>query len=199
MKKLKLGFLSSHGGSNMQAIIDACNSKELNMEPVVVISNNSRSKALIRANDEGIPYFHLSSSRYPKFDDLDSIIKDTLCEYEVDIVILAGYMKKIGDKTLNEFKNRILNIHPALLPNYGGKGMYGMNVHKAVIANNEKESGVTLHLVDGEYDHGRILNQAKVPVLKGDTPESLQERVLEREHTFYVETLKMIAKDEIGL
>lgn len=199
MKQYRLGFLSSHGGSNMQAIIDACNSNELNMQPVIVISNNSKSQALIRAENEGISSYHLSSAKYPDIKELDNQIKEMLCKHKVDIVILAGYMKKIGDLTLKEFKNRILNIHPALLPTYGGKGLYGIRVHQAIIDNKELETGVTLHLVDGEYDHGRIINQIKIPVLKEDTPESLQKRVLANEHSFYVNTLKKISNREIIL
>lgn len=199
MNIIKLGFLASHGGSNMQAIIDACNSKKLNMIPSVIISNNSKSKALQRADEENIPGYHLSTKTETSDELLDNKITEVLKLHKVDLVILAGYMKKLGDSTLKHFKNRILNIHPALLPNYGGKGMYGMNVHNAIIQNKEKETGITLHLVDGDYDHGKIINQIKLPVLENDTPESLQNRVLNHEHKFYVDTLKLIETEEIKL
>lgn len=199
MKKIRLGFLASHGGSNMQSIIDACKSYELNMIPAVVISNNSKSKSLSRAKQENIPNYHISSIKYPNSEDLDMTIKNKLEEHNVDIIILAGYMKKIGPKTLEKFNNRILNIHPALLPQYGGKGMYGINVHKTIINNKETETGVTLHLVDKNYDTGRIINQIKLPVYIEDTPESLQQRVLESEHKFYVDTLKKIEHGNIKI
>jgi phosphoribosylglycinamide formyltransferase-1 len=108
-------------------------------------------------------------------------------------------MKKLGEKTLSAYQGGVINIHPALLPKYGGTGMYGMHVHEAVIAAGERETGVTIHLVDREYDHGSILAQSRVPVLPGDTAESLAARVLEREHTFLVETLKRIVDEEIAL
>ncbi|MCX7736378.1 MAG: phosphoribosylglycinamide formyltransferase [Candidatus Kapabacteria bacterium] len=199
MNKIKLGFLASHGGSNMQAIIDACKSGTINAVPVVVISNNSNSMALERARNEGIPAYHISQKKYPEPEDLDNAIIEVLEKYKVDIVILAGYMKKLGSKVINRFKGKILNIHPALLPKYGGEGMYGKFVHEAVIKNKEKESGCTVHIVDEIYDHGRILGQAKVPVFPDDTPEILAERVLEQEHRLYPEVIGKIANGEIVL
>ena len=199
MTKLKLGFLASHGGSNMQAIIDAINNGTLDAEACVVISNNSESKALERAEKEGIPAFHMSSAAYPDSDELDRAIAMKMIEHNCDLVILAGYMKKIGDAVLRLFKGRILNIHPALLPKYGGKGMYGSNVHKAVIAAAEKESGPTIHVVDAVYDNGKILSQSKVPVLEDDTFETLAARVLEQEHILYAKTLQEIVDGSIKL
>lgn len=199
MKQLKLGFFTSHGGSNMQAIIDACKTKKLNMKAAIVISNNSKSKAIKRAKAEDIPCYHLNSKTHPNSDELDAIITKKLIEHEVDLVILAGYMRKIGPKTLNKFKGKILNIHPALLPKYGGKGFYGIYVHESVINNNETETGVTIHLVDGKYDHGKTINQIRVKVLKNETPESLQKRVLTHEHKFFVDTLRKISAGEIEI
>ena len=199
MTKLKLGFLASHGGSNMQAIIDSINSGALDAEACIVISNNSESKALERAEKEGIPAFHMSSAAYPDADELDRAIAMKMIEHNCDLVILAGYMKKIGGAVLRLFKGRILNIHPALLPKYGGKGMYGNNVHKAVIAAGDKESGPTIHIVDAVYDNGRILSQSKVPVLEDDTFETLAARVLEQEHILYARTLLEIVNGSIKL
>jgi phosphoribosylglycinamide formyltransferase-1 len=119
--------------------------------------------------------------------------------HDVNLVILSGYMKKVGPKTLDAFRGRILNVHPALLPKYGGNGMYGHNVHAAVLAAGETETGVTIHLVDEEYDHGRIIGQAVVPVLKTDTVDSLAARVLEREKTFFVEVLQRISESGLDL
>ena len=183
----------------MQAIIDACNDGSLSARPAVVISNNADSGALARAEAEGIPAYHLSSKTFPNPDVLDKTIADTLDKHGVDIVVLAGYMKKIGPITLSRFPGRIINIHPCLLPKYGGQGMYGMRVHEAIIADGEKETGVTIHVVDADYDTGPILAQKKVPVLADDTAETLAERVLAVEHTFYAETIGRIISGEIQL
>lgn len=196
---MNIGFLASHGGSNMQAIIDACKTGILSAVPVVVISNNGESRALERARNEGIPNYHLSGKTHPDPDGLDRAILDVLILHKVDVVALAGYMKKLGPKTLAHFRGRILNIHPALLPKHGGKGMYGIRVHEAVIAAGEAESGVTVHLVTEEYDRGPILAQVRVPVMPGDTPETLAERVLVQEHILYPATLQRIATGEIVL
>jgi phosphoribosylglycinamide formyltransferase-1 len=199
VETLKLAVFSSHGGSNLQAIIDACKSRELDAEVSVVISNNSDSFALERARREKIPYFHLSSKTYPEQEKLDEAIYSILKSYSVEIVILAGYMKKLGKLILDKYKGKILNIHPSLLPKYGGKGMYGVFVHEAVLKSGDHETGVTIHLVDEEYDRGKILNQCIVPVEKGDTVETLSKRVLESEHIIYVETLKLISEGKIKL
>ncbi len=183
----------------MQAIIDTIKNNTLNANPVVVISNNSNSKALQRAKKENIPCYHLSGQTYDNPEELDTAMLDLLKKYETDLVILAGYMKKIGNQTLNAFRGRILNIHPALLPKFGGKGMYGMRVHEAVLQAGEKESGVTVHLVDEKYDNGPILMQTKVPVLENDTAETLAERVLKSEHKIYSETIAKIISGEILL
>ena len=197
--KIKIGFLASHGGSNMQAIIDAAKTGTLHANPVVVISNNSDSTALERARKEGIPAFYLSAKTHPEPDRLDQAILDTLISHHVDIIALAGYMKKLGSKTLSHFRGRILNIHPALLPKHGGKGMYGIHVHEAVIAAHEKESGVTIHLVTEEYDRGPIIAQVRVPVEPVDTPAILAARVLVEEHKLYPATLQRIVTGEINL
>jgi phosphoribosylglycinamide formyltransferase-1 len=197
MKKLRLGFLASHGGSNMLAIVNAIKAGKLDAEAAVVISNNSYSGALEKANNEGIPHFHISGKTHGEKE--AETICNILKEHKVDLVILAGYMKKIGEEVLSEYKGRILNIHPALLPKHGGAGMYGMNVHTAVIAAKETESGPTVHLIDEHYDRGRILAQTKVPVLPEDTPETLAERVLKAEHIIYAETIQKIATGEIEL
>ena len=199
MSKLRLGLLASHGGSNVQAIIDACGAGELLAEPRVVISNNSGSEVLRRAAREGVPGFHLSSRTHPRPDDLDAAIEGVLADHGVEIVVLGGYMKKLGPKVLGRYRGRVLNVHPALLPAYGGQGMYGERVHAAVLAAGERVTGVTVHLVDEEYDQGPVVAQAEVPVLDGDTIESLRLRVLEREHELYPQTLQKIAAGEIVL
>jgi len=197
--EMKIGFLASHNGSNMQATIDAHKSGELQALPAVVISNNSDSRALGRASKARIPSYHMSDRTPPKPGELDQAILDRMLEHDVDLIILAGYMKKLGPRTLARFSGRILNIHPALLPRFGGKGMYGIHVHEAVIAAGETETGVTIHAVDAEYDTGPIIAQARVPVDPKDTAESLAARVLQREHTFFPEILQRIVTGEIEL
>jgi len=199
MSKLNIAFLASHGGSNMQAILDAINRGDLDATPVVVISNNSKSKAFDRAENENVPRYHLSGQTHPNPEELDLVMCDTLEKYQTDLVILAGYMKKIGDRTLSVFNGRILNIHPALLPKFGGQGMFGMRVHEAVLDSGETESGVTIHVIDDQYDNGPIIAQEKVPVLKDDSADTLAERVLKVEHKLYSETIGKIANGEIKL
>jgi len=196
---MNIGFLASHNGSNMQAIIDACNSCKLQALPAVIVSNNSKSGAIERAIREGIPYYHISGKNYPNPKNLDLAILAVMIDHLVDIIVLAGYMKKLGPKTLAHFENRILNIHPALLPKYGGKGMYGINVHKAVVSSAEKESGVSIHIVDGNYDTGAIVAQSRVQVEPIDTAETLAAKVLRQEHILFPETLQKIVNGEIVL
>jgi phosphoribosylglycinamide formyltransferase-1 len=196
---MNLGFLASGRGSNMQAIIDACRAGELHARPSVVISNNSKSGALERAKREGIPYYHLSGKIHASPAELDDAIVNALMRHDVHLVLLAGYMKKLDTETLNCFRNRILNIHPALLPKYGGEGMYGSRVHKAVLAAGEKETGVSIHVVDEDYDSGPLIAQTRMPVSEDDTVETLSSRVLAREHSFLVETLQKIVSGALTL
>ena len=199
VSKLALGVLASHGGTNLQAIIDSCRSGAIDAEVRVVISNNSRSLALERARRANIPASHLSGGTHPAPDLLDETITETLQSYDVQVVALAGYMKMLGPRTLDAYRNRILNVHPALLPKFGGRGMYGERVHEAVLASGDRVSGVTVHLVDEEYDHGPVVAQTEVPVLPGDTPDTLAARVLEQEHILYPETIQRIATGEVDL
>ena len=196
---LRLGILASHAGTTMQAIIDACLQGRLHADVRVVIGNNSRSGALARARTHGIGTTHLSGVTHPNTDDLDRAIMETLDDHRVEFVTLAGYMKRLGPLVLSHYKGRLLNTHPALLPKYGGQGMFGDRVHKAVLAAGEKESGATVHVVEGDYDAGPVLSQVKVPVLEGDTLESLRERVQTAEREHYVEVLERIARGEIEL
>ena len=199
MARLRIGALASGGGSNLQAIIDAIADGRLDAEVVLAISNNSRSPALKRARDAGIPVAHLSGVTHPDPDELDEAIADALANRGVELVALAGYMKKLGPRALGRFPNRVVNIHPSLLPKFGGRGMYGGRVHAAVLAAGERETGVTVHLANGEYDRGPIIAQSRLPVFADDTPETLAARVLEREHVFYPEILRRIADGEIDL
>ena len=179
--------------------MDARRAGTLNAEVRVVISNNSRSFALERARRAGIPVVHMSAVTHPGAENLDRAISDALTRYGVSLVILAGYMKKLGPRVLCAYRNRVLNIHPALLPKHGGRGMYGERVHAAVLAAGERESGATVHLVDERYDHGPVVAQAVAPVLPDDTPDTLAARVLEREHALYARTIQRIADGDIDL
>ncbi|QKS46517.1 phosphoribosylglycinamide formyltransferase [Paenibacillus cellulosilyticus] len=199
MKQLRLGFMSSHGGSNMQAILDAVSDGRLNAWPAVLISNNSTSTAMERARTFGMPAYHYSSVTHPEPEILDLQILETLKRHEIDYLMLVGYMKRLGPATLDAYAGRIINIHPSLLPKHGGHGMYGRHVHEAVLRSGERQTGVTIHLVDGEYDTGAIISQCTVPVEDNDTVDSLSARVLKREHEFLVETLIRIANQAITI
>jgi len=198
-ESISLGILASHGGSNLQAIMDACDNGSLKANVAVVVSNNSGSLAMRRARKSGIPAYHLSSSTHSDDGDLDVAIKNILKKYSVDLIILAGYMKKIGPSVLRTFHNRVINSHPALLPKYGGKGMYGDRVHKAVVKAKSTETGISIHLVDGHYDHGPIISQKIIAVDSAEGVEFVKKKVQKHEHRFWVTTLNKIQKGEIDL
>lgn len=192
---LQIGFLASHEGTTMQAIIDACRAGQLKARPVVLIHNNSTAACVARARASGIPTQHLSAKTHPNEAELDTAILETLSEHGTDVVVLAGYMKKLGPQTLDAYAGRILNSHPSLLPRFGGPGMYGDRVHGAVLAAQVPVSGATIHTVEANYDQGPILKQATVPVLPTDTVASLGARVREAEQGLYVEALAAIAAE----
>jgi phosphoribosylglycinamide formyltransferase-1 len=198
-ERISLGILASHGGTNLQAIIDACENGFLDANVSVVVSNNSKSYSLQRARNSGIPAFHLSPRTHPKEKDLDLAIEGILKKYKVDLIILAGYMKHIGPSVLKTFHNRVINSHPALLPKYGGKGMYGDHVHEAVVKDKSNESGITIHLVDENYDNGAIVSQKIVAVDYLGGVDSVRGEIQRHEHNFWIETLNKIQKGEIDL
>lgn len=196
---MNIAVFASHGGSDLQAIINGCKNKKIDAKVSVVISNNSDSMALQRATNESIPSYHLSAKKFGSEELLAKEILNVLSEHKVDMIFLAGYMRMLHISVLEKYNNRILNIHPALLPKFGGKGMYGINVHTAVIDAKEKETGVTIHRVNAEYDSGEIVAQTTVPVLENDTPEILAARVLKKEHEFLVEVIADIVSGKIAL
>lgn len=193
MTRLRLGFLASHGGTSMRTIVKAIDSGELNAEPRVLICNNADAPALAFARERKMPAHHISAKSTGGEDAADSAICEAFQSAGCNWIVMSGYLRKLGPKTLKTFEGRILNIHPALLPKFGGQGMYGRRVHEAVIASGETTSGITIHLVDGEYDHGAIVAQRDVPVLPGDTVEDLERRVAAAEPPFFVDVLKEIA------
>jgi phosphoribosylglycinamide formyltransferase-1 len=196
---LRIGVLASHEGTTLQSIIDACAQNRINGRVVAVISNNSGSGALRRAAAAGIETFHLSSVTHSSGDSLDAAICDVLQRARADVIFLAGYMKRLGPRTLAAFATQVLNTHPALLPKFGGQGMFGDRVFEAVLASGETESGASVHLVDAEYDTGRVVRQERVDVLPGDTIESLKARVQACEREAVVKTLAAIARGELVL
>lgn len=194
--ELKLGFLSSHGGSLVRAIVGEINEGDLNAQAKVIISNNQNSLVLNFAHKNKIPNYCIN---YKNSDNPDEGILEKLREYDVNLVLCAGYMKKVGDLLIENYKNRILNIHRALLPKYGGEGMWGRAVHEAVINSSDTESGATIHLVNSIYDSGRIIAQYKVPRYQNDTPETLEKRVLKLECMMYPQVLRDIQQGLINL
>lgn len=181
---------ASGNGTTLQSIIDAIESKNLNAKIPLVVSNNPKAFALERAKSSNIPTYVIKSKN-PK--EMDEELNDVLSKIDVNLIVLAGYLKLIGKKLISNYT--IINTHPALLPNYGGKGMYGMNVHRAVIAAKEKYSGVTLHYVNSEYDRGQTIMQTRVKVMPNDTPEDLAARVQAAEKIQLIEALKDFVKE----
>ena len=196
---MNITVFASHGGSDMQAIIDGCKAGKIHADVVAMITNNEDSMAYERAKREGIDRYYLSHKEIPEESELEQKMLEVLDSHHTDMIFLAGYMRKLGDSILRKYQNRVFNIHPALLPKYGGKGMYGIHVHEAVIAAGEKVSGVTIHRVNEQYDSGDIVAQTEVPVEEGDTAETLAARVLKREHEFLVEVISEIADGKISL
>ena len=198
--KLNIAVFASGTGSNFKAILEAIKSGSIrNAKVVVVISNNSDAGALAIARDHGLPGLQINRKQFESDEAFTTAILNALHTYRTNFIVLAGYMKKIDPLIIRNFRNRIVNIHPALLPSFGGKGMYGMRVHEAVIASKAALSGATVHIVDEEYDHGRIVLQKKVPVDPQDTPETLALRVLNIEHEIYPEAIRLIAEGQIDL
>lgn len=186
----KIGVMASGGGSNFKAIIDRIGEGDLEAQCKFLITNNGDCGAVSHAKSYGIPVHHISGKTHPEQADFEKAMLEVLDKYDVDLLILAGYMKALPLCMLKRMPNRILNIHPSLLPKYGGKGFFGHHVHEAVIAAHDTESGPTVHLVSEQIDCGRILAQTKVPVLEGDTAETLAARVLVQEHALYWKTIK---------
>jgi phosphoribosylglycinamide formyltransferase-1 len=190
---VRIAVLASHGGSVLQAVIDAIEAGSLPARLVLVISNNSRAQALERAVAHGIATIHLSTRTHPDPHDLDVAMTGVLKTSDPDWILLAGYMKRLGPATLTAFRNKIINTHPALLPKHGGRGFYGRKVHQAVLDAGDSESGATVHLVESAYDSGPILSQVRVPVKAFDTAQSLEERVQIAERKLIATTLTELA------
>ncbi len=193
----KIAIFASGKGSNFKAIYEKVILWNIPAEICLVISNNPSCSAIDFAKQNSLPTFIVNKSLYPDSYSRDTILMQNLLKAEIDLICLAGYMKLIPKNIVEYFENRILNIHPALLPDFGGKGFYGMKVHEAVIKSNSAESGATVHFVDTKYDHGPIVAQEKVNVSVDDTADSLAQKVLAVEHCIYPKVVKAYCEDRI--
>lgn len=190
---MHLAVLASGGGSNLQAILDAIASGDLAATPALVLSDRPEAGALGRARRHGVPTAVVRPADYAGPEAFGETLLSELTRHEVDHVALAGFMRHIPAGVVAAYRHRMLNIHPSLLPAFGGKGLYGRRVHEAVLAYGVRWTGATVHLVDEEYDTGPIVLQEPVPVLPADTPETLASRVLQTEHRLYPAALRLFA------
>lgn len=193
---MNIAFLASHNGSAARAIAEACLNGALPARPSLLVSNNTSSAAIVWAKELGLKTAVINAANSQ---DPDAAIAGLFADNQIDLVVCSGYMKLIGAKTLGSVRGAILNTHPALLPRHGGKGMYGRHVHQAVFDAKDAETGVTIHLVDGEYDHGRVIAQKRLPVVSGESVEEIENKVKSAEPDFYIETISNIMSGEITL
>jgi len=198
MKRTRIGVLASGGGTNLQAIIDSCDRGEIDGDVVVVVSNVPGAYALERARKHGIDAFAFDHGDQTREQHEKDII-DCLEGHQVDLVALAGYLRMLTPVFIEKYAGRLMNTHPALLPSFGGKGMHGLNVHKAVLDYGCKVSGCTIHFVTADVDGGPIILQKAVPVLEDDTPETLQARVLKEEHKLYSRAIQLFAQGKLRI
>ena len=198
---IRIGIMvGAHGrGSNMQAIIDGCSDGRVDGEVVVVIGTRGDAPAIEKAVEQGIPTTIINPKDYADSEAYGDALLDALKLYDVDLLCLAGYMRLLPSTVVHAYEGHIMNIHPALLPLFGGKGMYGEHVHQAVIESGMKVSGCTVHFVDDRYDHGAIILQTSVMVEENDTPDTLAARVLPCEHKAYVEAVSLFAQGRLKL
>lgn len=187
----RIGILSSYNGSGFETIQNACEKKILNAQVVLVISNNTNAKVLEKASNKNIQNFLINAKKYPD-EDLDEKITNLMNEFKVDYIFLSGFMKKIEKKLISTYKNKIINTHPSLLPKFGGHGMYGRNVHEAVVKAKENESGCTVHFVNKNYDEGEFILQKSVKLDNDETVDSLEEKIKNLESIAIVEALEKI-------
>uniref|UniRef100_A0A7C3UQI0 Phosphoribosylglycinamide formyltransferase n=1 Tax=candidate division WOR-3 bacterium TaxID=2052148 RepID=A0A7C3UQI0_UNCW3 len=196
MKK-RIGVLVSGRGTNLQAIIDACEKGEIPAEVVLVISNKKDAYALERAKRHNIPALFISHKAFPNREEFEKALIAELDKREVDLVCLAGFMRILSPYFVNHYRGRIMNIHPALLPAF--KGLYGEKVHEAVLASGAKFTGCSVHFVTEDVDSGPIILQRVVEVKDDDTVETLAERVLKEEHQAYKEAIKLFCEDRLAI
>ncbi len=194
---LNLAVFVSGSGSDLQSLIDAIEKKELNAKIALVVASKPDIYAIERAKLNNIPSVVFQKADFASAEFMYEILAGTLEFYNIDLIVLAGYLKILTKNFVNIYKNRIINIHPSLIPKYCGNGFYGMKVHEAVINSKEKASGATVHFVDEGTDTGKIILQETVPVFAEDTPQTLQKRVLELEHSLLPRAVKIVINDII--
>ena len=183
-----LVFFASGSGTNFQSVIDAIESGQIQARISGLITNRPEAGAIKRAQEHDIPAYVID----PSAPDFEQKLLNLLSELNPDLIVLAGYLKKIPTGIIKNYSGKIINIHPSLLPKYGGKGYYGMNVHRAVLENKENVSGCTVHFVNEIYDNGQIIEQIEVPVSSTDSPESLAKKILRREHELLPNTIQKL-------
>jgi formyltetrahydrofolate-dependent phosphoribosylglycinamide formyltransferase len=193
----KIAVFVSGGGSNFIAIHRQIIQGNILGKIVMVFSNNPNCGAIKFAEGNSIPILIINAARYPNSHIRDEFLLETCLKAEIDLICLAGFMKMLPQNIVKQYEYRILNIHPGLLPEFGGKGFFGTRVHEAVINTGKRESGATVHFVDEIYDHGPIILQKKVEVMETDTPESLAARVLKLEHELFPEVVKAFCENKI--
>jgi phosphoribosylglycinamide formyltransferase-1 len=189
---------ASGGGSNFEAIVKAIENGQIDGKMMFLVSNNSNAGVIDRATNYGIESFVWQKKNYDSSDEYAQHMLNLLSERSIDLIALCGYMKLIPNSIIDAFPNRVLNIHPALIPSFCGQGFFGDRVHKAVLDRGVRITGVTVHLVDHIYDHGAIVAQAPVAVYQSDTPQSLAERVLKVEHKLYPKVIELFCDDAIS-
>lgn len=194
---MRLAVFASGGGTNFQALLDTISRGELPATPVCCVSDTPDAGALDRAKRHDVPTAVVEPGNFDSRAAFGHAILDVLGSHDVTFVALAGYMMKIPSNVVAKYRGRMTNVHPALLPAFGGKGMYGMHVHEAVLEYGVHWSGVTVHLVDEEYDHGPIVLQEPVPVYADDSPQTLADRIKSVEHRLYPEAVRLFAEDRV--
>ncbi|UCC68283.1 MAG: phosphoribosylglycinamide formyltransferase [Armatimonadota bacterium] len=201
LKRLRVGVLASGGGTNLQAIMDNCAAGRINAEVVVVISD-VECGALERTRKAGIPAEHIDrrdKKRYPTREAFDRAVLERLRAQDAELVCLAGYLRVMTPELVDAYAGRMMNIHPALLPSFGGQGMWGHHVHQAVLDYGCKVSGCTVHFVWLETDGGPVILQSAVPVEEGDTPDTLAARILPHEHELYSQAIQLFAEGRLKI
>ena len=194
---LNIAVFISGGGTNLQAIINAVKENKINGKIKLVFSNRKNAYGLIRAQNESIDTFYLNRKKFFSNEEYDERILEELERKNIDLIVLAGYLNILSSKLVSKYSNRIINIHPSLIPSFCGDGFYGENVHKAVIQSGVKFTGATTHFVDENVDTGAIILQDVVPVLINDDFETVAKRVLEIEHEILVKTVKAFCDNKI--
>lgn len=196
-KTLKLGFLASKNGSSLRAVVAAIEAGQLDAGALLVVSNNRKAAALEFAAEHSVETLVIPTQADP--DAADARLCAALEAAGVELVVLSGYLRHLGPRVLTRYRNRVINIHPGPLPDFGGEGMYGRRVHEAVIAAGVAESGIVIHAVDEIYDNGPVIARKAIPISPGETAESLEAKVTAAEPGFYVEVLQQVVAGQIVL